>query len=141
MRKSFKVFITVIIIALLVGCGGFEHSTIPTTPVKFTIYPNDLTHQNLNYFGGYEYYTGGVAGIVIYRLNWNTFCIYDRACPYDWQHDEGWVWVDPGGLTLTCKRCGSIFNILDGGVIDGPSPYQLKYYRYAYDGVQLRVYN
>ncbi len=110
-------------------------------PVNFTVYPNDLTYQNLNYYGGFEYVTGGVSGIVIYRLDDRTFSVFDRACPYDWQADEGWIWVDDSRLTLTCKSCGTVFNILDGAVIDGPAQFPLKYYRYAFDGVILKVYN
>ncbi len=140
-KRNFKSLFCAFLIAFFVGCSGYEHDTIPTVLVDFTIYPNDITHQNLNHYGGYEYYTGGVAGILIYRLNDWSFCVYDRACPHDWQSASGWIWVDESGLTASCKSCSTMFNILDGSVISGPSRFPLKYYRYSFDGVIMRVRN
>jgi nitrite reductase/ring-hydroxylating ferredoxin subunit len=87
-----------------------EVSTIPYTRVNFTaqVYSTNLIHV-----GGYEYFTGGISGIIVYRLDMNNFCAYDRACPYDWNED-GYVIFDPATLQLQCQVCGSAFNILNG---------------------------
>jgi nitrite reductase/ring-hydroxylating ferredoxin subunit len=130
-------------IALLftVGCGEYEHPTVPNAAVNFTIYPNDPNYGALNHYGGYMYFTGGVNGIIVYRLDYNTFVAYDRACPYDWQEKDAWLWVEAGGLTIIDSCCGSRFNILDGSVINNPARYPLKYYKTQFDGMRLRVWN
>jgi Rieske Fe-S protein len=107
--------------------------------VNFTIYPNDITYADLLYPGGYMYFTGGVNGIVIYRVDYNNFVAYDRACPYDWEDNDSWLWVADDGLTLIDSACGSRYNILNGDPIDGPATLPLRYYKTIYDGMRLRV--
>lgn len=126
---------------LFFRCHGYEHPTIPEVKVNFTIYPNSVNYLDLNYIGGYMYFTGGVAGIIVYRLDYSTFCAYDRACPYDWEDRDAWIVVEESGLTLIDPHCGSRFNIIDGSVINGPSKHPLKTYKTRYDGMILRVYN
>jgi hypothetical protein len=109
--------------------------------VDFTIYPNDVMYYRLNTYGGYEYFTGGVSGIVVYRLDEWTFMAYDRSCTYDWEDNTSWIWVHPNGIMLIDSVCGSTYNILDGNVISGPAIWPLYSYKTRYDGVQLRVYN
>lgn len=135
------IFCSLMMLLTICACDGYKHSTIPERDVNFTIYPNDAAYAPLNHVGGYMYFTGGVAGIIVYRLDVGTFLAYDRACPYDWQDSHAWIWVDESGLTLSDSLCGSQFNILDGGVISGPSPYPLKTYKTRFDGMILRVYN
>jgi nitrite reductase/ring-hydroxylating ferredoxin subunit len=115
---------------------------MPKVPVNFTIYPNDATYLDLNYFGGHMYFTGGVNGIVVYRVNEYSFTAFDRACPYDWDDkSEPRVSVEDDGITLRCEKCGSMFGILDGGIIKGPAKYPLKQYKINYDGMRLRVHS
>ena len=136
-----RIFLFFTVAVCIMGCNGYEHQTIPYTYVNFTIYPNDVSYSALNHFGGYMYFTGGVDGIVIYRLDYSTFVAYDRACPYDWENPDSWIWVEDNGLILHDSCCGSRFNILDGTVINGPSRHPLKYYRTSFDGMRLHIYN
>lgn len=141
---KFSVFSKIAALGLLLAfcrCDGYEHDTIPNVKVNFTIYPNDVTYYNLNYIGGYEYFTGGVAGIIVYRVDLSTFVAYDRACPHDWEDPDAWLSVDESGLMIVDPHCGSRFNILDGSVIDGPSKFILKYYKTSFDGRRLRIYS
>ncbi len=125
---------------MLMGCTTYEHP-VPNVSVDFTIYPNDVMYYRLNAYGGYEYFKGGVNGIVVYRLDEWTFMAYDRACPYDFEEHESWLFVDSDGLRLVDTLCGSTYNILDGSVISGPSRWPARQYRTRYDGMRLRVYN
>jgi nitrite reductase/ring-hydroxylating ferredoxin subunit len=109
--------------------------------LRFTIYPNSTTYLNLNYYGGYEYFTGGVAGVIVYRLDETTFFAYDRACPYDWEDPDSWLWVDESGILIVDYCCGAKFNILDGTPVSGPTSLPLKHYKCRYDGASLLVYN
>lgn len=141
MKPLVRLFIMAILFVAFSGCDGYKHATIPEVDVNFSIYPNDAQYAALNHIGGYMYFTGGVAGIVIYRLDGATFLAYDRACPYDWRDQDAWICVEESGLTLIDNHCGSRFNILDGGVINGPAQFPLKSYKTRFDGYVLRVYN
>ncbi|MEG2069917.1 MAG: hypothetical protein RR034_00880 [Bacteroidales bacterium] len=136
-----KFHIALISLFLLTGCKDFIHETIPNVNLDFTIYPNDVNYLELNHYGGHLYFTGGVRGVIVYRLDQNTFLAYDRACPYDWEEKDSWLWVDESGLLIVDRHCGSLFNILDGSVVQGPATIPLKRYKTRYDGVSLRVFN
>lgn len=138
-RKS--VIITLLLAVLFTACHNTYHPTIPYKKVDFTIYPNDVMYYRLNTYGGYEYFTGGVGGIVVYRLDEWTFLAYDRSCSYDWEENSSWIWVHPNGIMLIDSLCGSTYNILDGNVISGPAIWPLYQYKTRYDGFRLRVYN
>lgn len=135
-----KFFILTLLPLFLWGCR-IEHSTIPETYVDFVVYPNSMEYADLNYYGGYVYVTGGVNGIVIYRINEYTFVAYDRACSLDWQEQGAWLWMDESGLLLECTGCHSKFNIINGGVVSGDAHYPLKQYKTHYNGERLRIYN
>lgn len=141
LQKTIKIVVALFAVFFLTACNGYEHETIPNVNVNFTIYPDSPNYPNLNFIGGHEYVTGGVQGIVIYRVDQFSFVAYDRACPYDWEEQGSWLWVDPSGILIADSLCGSVFNILDGSVISGPSKYNLKFYKTMYDGRRLRVYN
>ena len=140
-RFSFICGLALILSLFLMRCHGYEHETIPNVRVNFTIYPDNVNYYNLNYIGGHEYFTGGVAGIIVYRIDMTTFVAYDRACPHDWEDPKAWLVVDESGLLIVDEHCGSRFNILDGSIIDGPSQFNLKCYKTSYDGRRLRIYN
>jgi len=139
LKNLIRILLT-ILICIATGCI-LDHPTIPNVPVNFYIYPNEVSAINLNNYGGHEYFTGGVSGVVVYRLGEGEFTAFDRACPFDWEDSLSWIWVEPDGITLKCQKCGSVFNILDGGVITGPSKFQLKQYFTKYDGWRLRVHS
>jgi hypothetical protein len=123
------------------GCEKYKHP-LPKVYVNFMVYPNDVDYLDLNYYGGHMYFTGGVNGVVVYRLGEWEFTAFERACPYDWDDpDEPRVSVEDDGITLKCEKCGTLFNILDGGKITGSSKYPLKQYYTKYDGRTLRVHS
>ncbi|MDR1346312.1 MAG: hypothetical protein LBK03_06385 [Bacteroidales bacterium] len=136
-----KTGIILLLLFLSNGCHDQTHQTIPNTRVDFSIYPNSVQYADLTHYGGHIYLTGGVCGIVIYRVNEYDFVAYDRACSYDWQDNTARLEVDESGLLLVHKSCGSTFNILDGSVVRGPATYPLKRYRSYFDGMMLRIYN
>ncbi|MCQ2276247.1 MAG: hypothetical protein MJZ87_04825 [Bacteroidales bacterium] len=136
-----KILIALCLILPLLVCCDIYQSPIPYVKLDFTIYPNDVSYYQLNTYGGYVYVTGGVNGIIIYRLDEWTFFAYDRACPHDFENQESWLWVAPDGLRMVDSLCGSTYNILDGSVLSGPSQYPARKYNTRYDGVRLRVYS
>ncbi|MCL1850954.1 MAG: Rieske 2Fe-2S domain-containing protein [Bacteroidetes bacterium] len=138
--KHVKYIFFAILFGLAAKCGNGDYP-IPRVLFNFYVYPDEVTCLNLNYIGGHEYFTGGVSGVVVYRLSDWEFTAFDRACPHDWDDPDSWIWVEEDGITLKCQNCGSLFNILDGSVIIGPSKYPLRQYYTKYDGVRLRVHS
>ncbi len=139
--KIVKPWILAITIALFAVCftSCEEDTPIPYTKVDFNV---NIHTNNLIHIGGYEYFSGGISGIIIYRLDMNTFYAYDRACPFDWQ-EGGRVEVDSiDKFTLIDYKCGSTFNILNGYPIDGLSNRPLRIYNASLiNDITLRVYN
>ena len=135
-----KLFLFLLLLPLFSGCR-VDPSPIPHVSVDFYIYPNDAMYYRLNSYGGYEYFTGGVNGIIVYRLDEWTFFAYDRACPYDFEEHESWLCVAPDGLRMVDSLCGSTYNILDGTVLSGPSHWPARQYKCRFDGMRLHVYN
>jgi nitrite reductase/ring-hydroxylating ferredoxin subunit len=134
-------FFLTALLCLLICCKGYDHPNFPKVPVNFYINPNEVYYLDLNYYGGHMYFTGGVNGVVVYRLSEWEFTAFDRACPHDWDTPEAYVVVESNGITLKCNKCGSVYNILDGGKISGPSKYPLKQYFTQFDGMRLRVHS
>jgi len=138
--KNIARIILAFIFCLGASCGR-NPNPIPNVYVDFWIYPDDVRYVNLNYYGGHEEVTGGVNGIVVYRIDQNSFSAFDRACPHDWDAPEEPRVVVEDGIFLRCELCNSLYNILDGSVISGPSKYPLKQYYTFYDGWRLRIHN
>jgi nitrite reductase/ring-hydroxylating ferredoxin subunit len=118
-----------------------DKDEIPSVSVNILIDPNSTQYLPLNSTGGYVYLTGGVKGIIVYRLSMNEFMAYERDCPYQPSNSCAQVEVEPSGLTLVDSCCGSKFIITDGSVINGPANRSLKYYNNTYDGNMLHIYN
>ncbi|MCQ2283304.1 MAG: hypothetical protein MJZ57_00215 [Bacteroidales bacterium] len=137
--KKLVVFLF-LLVPLFFGCDIYNNP-IPYVKVDFTIYPNDVMYHQLINYGGYVYLTGGVNGIIVYRLDDWTFFAYDRACPHDFENPDSWLYVAPDGLRLVDSLCGSTYNILDGSVLSGPSLYPARKYNTRFDGVRLRIYS
>lgn len=127
------------LIGLTCSCGEVV-TPVPVARVNFTvpIYSCGLVHV-----GGYEYFTGAIKGLIVYRANMDEFHAYDRACPYDWR-EGGYVSVDSSNcFQLICACCHSTFNILNGypiGKVKADAPLR-EYKAVLVDGINLRVYN
>lgn len=131
-----KASLIILLITCFISCET-PYNDIPIRDVNFTV---SIDASRLIHTGGYEYFTGGVSGIVIYRFDINTFYAYDRACPYDWE-DGGRVSVVD--LVLYDSLCGSSFNILNGYPYSGSkSEHPLRPYKtQLINDYTLHVYN
>ncbi len=142
MNKSCKYIIVLIITIIIFGsCKKDETEYVPNVYVNFQIDPNSTMYLGLNQVGGWVYITGGVKGIIIYKIDNQAFMAYDRACPHDPEITDAAVEVESSGLTMIDNYCGSRFIITDGSVVSGPSKYGLKQYKTFYDGNYLHVSN
>lgn len=124
------------LLLMVTACDRTEDD-IPYRKINFTV---SIPSTALINVGGYEYFTGGVNGIVVYRFDMNTFMAYDRACPHDWRQGGRVQMVN--SAYLYDSLCGSMFNILDGMPLSGPAKTPLRMYQtFMPDEFTLRVYN
>ena len=151
------------LLPLLHGCEKYPENPIrPTTPFRFTIYPNTLQYQELNTVSGWIYLTSEVEstsrGILVYRQSETEFLAYDRLPPNypdactDSQGNTTRLVVD---FPFVVDRCNNAYyNILNGQIIvneqfdmipnfptEGTVVYPLIQYHTQYDGNKLTVYN
>ena len=132
-------YLGVVIVLLFASCGDKTRNDIPYEKFNFT---RSINSTNLIHVGMHEYFSGGVCGIVVYRVDMSTFLAYDRACPYDWR-DNGYVIYDPATLQLICESCGSTFNILNGSPMgNSKAKTSLRQYKVRLiDDMTLQVFN
>jgi nitrite reductase/ring-hydroxylating ferredoxin subunit len=138
---QYSIYGLFVILFILFACKKQKNNPIPETYVSFYMNISSTLYLNLASVGGWENITGGYKGIVVYRKSSDEFMAFERACPYDWEIDSGYVSVNSNGLIMKCKSCGSEFLILDGSITKGPSTLSLKSYKTEFDGQTLHIYN
>jgi len=138
-----SLFITVII---FYSCKK-PSSSIPDTPVDFTIYLNDPLYRELRVVGNSITVTGGHAGIIIYRLTESDFVAYDRLCPFE-QKNTCRLNATGDDLEYRCSCCNTPYLMIDGsGQSKADSTFSgsemlLKAYNTNFDGVNaIRITN
>ncbi len=137
MRKPVKAFIPLLLI-LLFACEREDQHPVPHVMVNFRLNIESTEHIELNTVGGWAYYTGGFRGVIVYRLSFEEFTAFDRACPHHPFDSDALVRVfDPPLATDTL--CGSTFLLLDGSVVQGPARHPLRQYRTTYNHPFLNI--
>lgn len=139
MRK----FTAILLIITAFSCGKNDNpDNAPIVPVDVYINMSLPQYQSLNVPGGWAYANGGVKGILVYRRDQTEFVAYDRNCTYQGQNSCGAVEVDSSNILADCNCDGSVYNIYDGSVTQGPATLPLRAYNTYFDGnFTLRVYN
>lgn len=133
-----KCLVTGIVIVLF-SCTKDDKHPVPFVPVEFVVNIESTQHIELNSIGGWAYYSGGVRGIIIYRVSENEFTAFDRACPVHPYSDCRVVVENPPLAVDNC--CESVFLLLDGSPVSGPSRYPLRQYRTFFNYPYLQVSN
>ena len=139
MKKIVALLFTILLFAA--GCNKDKNKQVPDVYVDFYININDPQFFDLQSIGGYEYVTGGVAGIIIYRKSQTEFVALDRCCSYN-PDERDRVEVDTVSMQkIVCPHCKSEFSLYDGNVLKGPASAPLKEYSTTFDGENVHVYN
>ena len=143
MRKS---IIIVTILFNILACskdGQNDVAAIPYIEVDERIDINDPLYQNLNNIGGWAYITAaGSRGIILYRVSTEIVKAYERQCTFDPTSVCSTTDVDPFTLQVNDNDCcGSIFNLTNGIVFQGPATIPLKQYSASIEGTYIVVVN
>jgi nitrite reductase/ring-hydroxylating ferredoxin subunit len=142
--KTYIFIIGSIFLLLTNSCKKQQTTTnsVPLVNVDINIYVNNPSYINLNATGGWQYITGGVRGILLYRASSTEFKAYDRNCTYQSSNSCATVRVDNSNIIVRDSSCcNSQFSIVDGGVLQGPATLPLKAYNTSFDGNLLHIYN
>lgn len=131
-----------LILLSLVACSrDLSDDPIPIIPFADVVINLGLPEYfSLQTDGGFkELNTGGVRGIIIYRVNSSTYFAYERNCSYRPNEACATVNVHSSGLFMTDPCCNSSFNFSDGNPSGGPAWRQLQRYRTQLSGSTLTI--
>ncbi|MCE3229277.1 MAG: hypothetical protein K0S32_3828 [Bacteroidetes bacterium] len=117
-----------------------EHP-VPYVPVDFTLYPGDPLNFKIQSIGGWQYFGGGINGIIIYRKSQQEFVAIERTSSHLPDNPDAKVKVQSDNFTLRDTISGSKWQIVDGTVTNGPAQWALRIYGTSFDGNALRVRN
>jgi len=134
MRK----LIIVTLLLSLFSCGSSDdgNSLLPNVPVNETVFLN--TTGNLQVVGGSAVISGGISGIIVYRLNTDQFLAWDRACPH--LQPNTCAGMNLVGVLMVCSCDDSKFSVLDGSPQSG-TPFSATRYRVIKNGETLIITN
>jgi nitrite reductase/ring-hydroxylating ferredoxin subunit len=142
------VYASLLVLFFLTACQKEAYTPLPHVDVNIQVFPNSTQYLDLNATGGFVYLTANFPsrGIIVYRIAPSDFIAFERTCPHDPNACcEGSqcsrLVVEDSRLTIMDPCCKSVYLILDGSNISGPSQYPLKQYHTTYDGVTLRIFD
>lgn len=124
-----------------VSCNKDKNSVDDIQDVPVNLQLQIVNYPSLNAVNGWEYVSGGVKGILIFRISTDEFKAFERNCTYKPSESCAVISVDSTGLAAVDDCCGSKFSLLDGSVSKSPASKSLKEYVAIYDGSILSVTN
>lgn len=131
-----------LILLTLVACSR-DLSDDPIPVIFFADVVIELglpAYNTLKTDGGFkELNTGGVRGIILYRVNSSTYFAYERNCSFRPNEACATVNVHSSGLFMTDPCCNSSFNFSDGNPTGGPAWRSLQRYRTQLSGSTLTI--
>ncbi|MCW5912277.1 MAG: hypothetical protein KIT62_14500 [Cyclobacteriaceae bacterium] len=131
-----------VLLVMLSGCGReLTDDFIPIVSFPDIILNLSLPENNsLQVDGGYrQLSSGGVRGIIVYRVNSSTYMAYERNCSFRPNEACATVDVHTSGLFMLDACCNSSFSFTDGNPTGGPAWRPLNRYRTQLSGVTLTI--
>ena len=155
-EKDFIVMNKLVIISLFV-LGGLYSCTdsravtqnIQTGPVSIFIDLNLSSYMHLNNPGEFQYFDGGIKGVIVIHDYDDQWYAFERTCAYEPSKACSKIWIDIMNIQMKCgeyigntfnKCCESQFNF-PGFPTKGPAAGRLAQYKIQKDGNILQVYN
>ena len=131
-----------LILLSLVGCTrDLSDDPIPIIPfVDVVINLNLPEYLSLRTDGGNkELSTGGVRGLIIYRVSASSYIAYERNCSYHPNEACATVNVHSSGLFMVDPCCSSNFSFTEGIPTGGPAWRPLQRYRTQLNSTTLTI--
>ncbi len=131
-----------LILLCLVSCThDLYDDPIPIIPFVDVVINLSLPEYfTLQTDGGYkELSTGGVRGLIIYRVSATNYIVYERNCSYHPNEACATVNVHISGFFMVDPCCSSNFSFTDGSPTGGPAWRPLQRYRTQLAGTTLTI--
>jgi len=160
MRKSLIIYLLIFAGIMLFSASscnkGNVNPNVPIVNIDISFDPNSTLFYELNVPGGWAYIDDkpgvyipfGSRGIIVYRMDMNTFNAYERTPPNDPNHccddqkKNCTKLIVGDNYPFVVDTClDNKYNILDGSLFEGTGSYPLIQYRADYDGYTLHIYN
>lgn len=129
------------LVLLMMACDP----NLSDDPIPYIAFNDIILNLNLPEYislrsdGGYKEISGGVRGIIIYRVNSSTYKAYERNCSFQPNEACATVNVHSSGLFMNDPCCGSNFSFDDGNPSGGPAWRPLVGYRTQLSGLELII--
>ncbi len=138
-RTSLWIFYFLILLAS--GCEpDLSDDPIPYQHFADIVINLSLPEYNgLRVDGGYATISGGVRGIIIYRVNSTSFLAYERNCSFHPNDACATVDINITGFNMIDACCGSTFSFSNGAVVSGVAWRPLRQYRTIFDLNELTI--
>lgn len=142
MNTLTKFSLSLIFSVLFLGsCDNTDpEDQIPLTLVNETINLTNQQYQNLQFIGGHVTISGGVRGIIIYRVSTTEYRAIEANCSFEPLNSCAQVEPESSGLFLIDNCCTSTFNF-DGFPTGGPATLPLRLYNTSLQGTFLTITN
>jgi nitrite reductase/ring-hydroxylating ferredoxin subunit len=147
MKVRNNVFLLILLSLSLLGCRDDDddgNEQVPRIATDIQLNLNLPEYNVLLNPGGYIYLTGGSMGIIVYRINTDEFAAFDRHCTFN-VPERCRVTVDEesGIVARDNECCGSEFEIITGGVVEGPAQRSLQPFNTQFNSNTniLRIFN
>lgn len=116
------------ILLCTVACDpNLTDDPIPVTSFPDIVINTTLPEYNSLVTKGYQNISGGVRGIILYRLNSATYYAFERNCSFQPNDACATVEVDASGLYMKDTCCGSTFDF-SGNATGAPAFRPLRKY-------------
>jgi hypothetical protein len=139
MRKTI-VFLSMVLTAL--SCNSdLQDDVIPLTPFdEIQLNMTLPSYSTLLSTGGYKTInTGGIRGIILYRISTSSVVAFERNCSYQPLNACATVDIHSSGLYMHDACCGSSFRWDDGTPTGGPAWRPLVQYATNLNGSVLTI--
>lgn len=155
MRAKISIFFIALSAIVFFSCekNGGQITTIPNVRVNFSVnilntpeLQTPLQPKYVGYANGKKVgYKGH--GIYLIKINSNEFRAFDASCTFQnntqahYEIQEHLVQKAQNPMLVSCPKCKSTFNLLDGNIQTGIARQALKEYKVAVSANTLRIYN
>lgn len=133
--------VSFLLLLTLAGCTpDVSDDAIPR--VSFPDINIELTlpaYNSLKTNGGYKYISGGVRGIIVYRITDGNYVAFERNCSYHPNDACATVNVDGSTLFMVDPCCQSTFSFPNGQPTGGPAIRDLNQYSTSVSGTTLTI--
>ncbi len=136
-----NIFYSLLVLVTLSCSGDRFDDPIPIQPFPDIVVNLSLPeYASLQVDGGFKYInSGGVRGIILYRLDANTYIAYERNCTFRPNEVCSTVEVHTSSLFMQDPCCSSMFEFSTGLPTGGPAWRPLLQYVTFFSGGQVTI--